>query len=190
MTSGKLIQPYDLYHEGKIWKESGDFVYYLLRVFVVLLMVFFVLGRHAVVDGQSMEPTFLNADRVIVSRFLYEPQRGDVIAFYETTSLDKPLVKRVIAVAGDTVDISADGHVILNGIIQQEDYIADLIWTSRRGNQPYPVTVPEGCVLAMGDNRNNSHDSRWTDIGFVDTDTIIGKVLVRFYPLDRLGVSF
>lgn len=174
--------------EGGFLAEAGEMLYYLMKVFAVFVLVFLALVRHAMVDGKSMQPTFSHEDRVLVSDFCFVPSHGDVIAFYEENYWKKPLIKRVIGVAGDTVDLTADGRVVLNGQVLDEDYIAERIDAAHRGDQHYPVTVPEGCIMVMGDNRNGSHDSRWTAVDFVDTDNVIGKVLVRFYPTDRMEV--
>lgn len=161
-------------------------MFYLLKVFAIFVFFFFLVLRHAAVDGESMMPTFHDLDRVVVSNFLYQPERGDVIAFFEEDTLKKPLIKRVIGVAGDEISISDEGKVIRNGEVLEEAYAAADIDLWHRGDAAFPVTVPSGCVFVLGDNRNNSHDSRWNDISFVDIDSVIGKVLVRFYPFDRL----
>ena len=156
------------------------FVFTLLGV-MILTSFFF---RHSVVEGQSMEDTLLSGEHLIISDLFYTPKRGDVIVCQDyTTSISKPIVKRVIAVAGDTVEITPSGNVYVNGALIEEDYIK-----IDKPNYSYDdliITVPEGELFVMGDHRNESTDSR--KIGTVSEDSVLGKVLLRFYPFNKFG---
>lgn len=156
-------------------------VIWMLAVVTIIFVFFF---RLVAVDGSSMYPTFVNADWLVLeSNFLYKDvSRGDVVVLnVDVPTLDGPIVKRVIATGGQTVDIDfAAGAVYVDGKLQIEAYISEPTLLS--GGLEFPVTVPEGCVFVMGDNRNNSHDSRFTDIGCVSTDRILGKVLFILFP--------
>ena len=140
-----------------------------------------------------MKNTLLDGEALIVSDLFYEPSREDIIVFHQTGNLNEPVVKRVIATAGETVQIEhfyqtmvititdADG----NTTILQEEYMKyDGIPLY---SQEMTVTVPEGYLFVLGDNRNDSKDSRHQDIGLVDERRVLGKVLFRVSPFSRFG---
>ena len=139
------------------------------------------------IPSGSMLPTLQINDRLIVDKLGYHfkaPQRGDVVVFSPTDTLEKQnfhdaFIKRVIGLPGDKVEVK-DGRVFINGKPLSEDYIAD-----RPQYQYGPVTVPQDQYLVLGDNRNNSYDSHYW--GFVPRDHIIGRAIVRFWPMNRLG---
>lgn len=146
--------------------------------------LFVFLIRVVGVDGNSMEPTLKNGERLVVTAFYGKAGRGDVVIVDRTDA--SPLVKRVIAVGGDRIGIDPNTfQVVLNGRPLEEDYTQgktlprDFGTGSRR--------IPEGYVVVMGDNRENSHDSRSADIGLISEDRIFGRVLFRFYPLYKAG---
>ena len=159
----------------------------LISAALVLVLVFSLFVRIIQVDGSSMVPTLVNGDKLIVWGAGYTPQRGDVVIVDSYTSYGKPLVKRVIAKGGDTVSIDyATGTVAVNGEVLQEDYIAEPTYLGY--DVTFPYTVPEGTVFVMGDNRNQSLDSRSTYVGCIDERDILGKVLVCFMPFTDFGV--
>lgn len=151
---------------------------------VVLLNIYVV--RFATVSGASMEPTLNDGDVVICSPLGYKPSRGDIVV----TELDigsGDLVKRVIALPGDTVDINFDtGTVRVNNEVIDEPYINGR--TQAAGDITFPVTVPEGRVFLLGDNRNNSVDSRRSEVGMVPESTLLGRVYLRIFPFDGIGI--
>lgn len=152
----------------------------IISALVVITILFTFAFRVVNVDGSSMKPTLQNNDKVIVSTVGYEAQRGDVVVISSTDGLKKPIVKRIVAVGGDTVDINfTTGVVTVNGT--EEEYTDEL--TLQQFDIAFPITVPEGTVFVLGDNRGNSLDSRSTIIGCVDERLIVGKVLFRFFPL-------
>ncbi len=152
----------------------------VIAALVVITIAFTFFFRVFNVDGPSMKPTLQHNDKVIVSTVGYEPQRGDIVVIAETDKLDEPIVKRIVAVGGDTVDINfTSGVVTVNGT--EEDYTDEL--TAQQFDIAFPITVPEGTVFVLGDNRAKSLDSRSTRIGCVDERYIVGKVLFRFFPL-------
>lgn len=159
---------------------------YMLAVVMVLLMLFF---RIIVVDGPSMERTLLNGDyMLLISNLFYqEPQPGDVVVVSKQAyDNGKPIVKRVIATEGQEVDIDFDeGIVYVDGAPLEEPYTKTLT-TLKEGNT-FPQTVEPGCVFIMGDNRNNSKDSRSPQIGQVDEREIVGKVIFLIFPGTGMG---
>lgn len=160
---------------------------YILAVVTIVFVFFFRLNG---VDGSSMFPTFVNHDYLVLeSNFLYRKvDRGDIVVLEppEEAGFAGPLVKRVIATGGDTVDIDFDlGIVYINGEAIEEDYIFEPTYRSYQEigmGLEYPVTVPEGSVFVMGDNRNHSNDSRYAPLGCVEQSRILGRVLLVLLP--------
>ena len=167
------------------WKKN--LVLYLHDVMIYLIVicvVFLLLFRVVVVSGTSMNLTLLDGDYLLlVSNLFYRnPQCGDVVvASKDAFDHGKPIVKRVIATEGQTVDIDfLTGAVYVDGVQLEEAYI----WTDTKthGGVQFPLTVDEGCVFVMGDNRSNSKDSRYMEIGLIDEREILGKAIFLFLP--------
>ncbi len=159
--------------------------------FVTVFFVFFV--RLVGVSGPSMTPTLLDGDNVVLlSNFFYrDVEVGDVVVM-RIPSYDpkQPIVKRVIATEGQEVDINFEtAQVYVDGVLLQEDYINDMLlpMINYADGLQYPVTVPEGCLFIMGDNRNQSADSRYAPIGLADEQYVMGKVLAVVWPWQRIG---
>ena len=147
---------------------------------VMLITTFFV--RHSVVDGESMQGTLTDQDIVIISDFLYTPKRGDIVVLEDKAVHPVPLIKRVIAVEGDVVEIKADRTVTVNGEVLVEDYVyMDYGWRVKPG----VWKIGEGEIFVLGDHRNESHDSE--DFGCVKADSVLGRVLFRLYPFADFG---
>ena len=145
----------------------------LIRTFIVELYI---------VDGPSMRPTLQHEERLVVNKFIYRvrnPKHGEVVIFRYPRDPSRDFIKRVIGVAGDTVEIK-EGHVYVNDEIIREDYILEKTRTE------YPkTTIPEGTIFVLGDNRGNSDDSRFPDVGFVPLDNVKGKAMLVFWPVDE-----
>lgn len=154
----------------------------VLYCFIALLLLTFVF-KLVVVDGSSMNPTLVNGQRLITTNLFYTPEYGDIVIFQNPDAINKKvLIKRVIATEGQTVAIDFDkGEVKVDGKVLDEPYIKELT-KQRLSFTEDEVTVPEGCVFVMGDNRNRSTDSRSDTVGMVPVDTIIGKVILRLSP--------
>lgn len=176
-------------------KNPAEDIYAVLHDFVYILaaitLVFVFLIRLVGVSGPSMTPTLLDGEYVaLLSNFVCgDYDRGDVVvATVPDFDESRPIVKRVIATEGQTVDIDfSSGEVRVDGALLEEPYINEPTLTDFDDGLDYPVTVPEGCVFLMGDNRNHSADSRYAPIGCVDTDYILGKVILRILPPSRIG---
>ena len=174
--------------KAKVKKELIEWGKSLLFAAVIVGLLFgFVIMPYTIV-GSSMEPTLLPDDRVIVYQLFYSPKQGDIVILSEDTGLNETLVKRVIALEGQTVDIDADGYVWVDGERYADAEGVAAIQENWRGDMDYPVTVPEGCIFVMGDNRNASTDSRDERVGFVNADEVKGKVVLRIRPLSRFGL--
>ncbi|MDL2324437.1 signal peptidase I [Ruminococcaceae bacterium OttesenSCG-928-A16] len=163
--------------------EWFDAIVFALTIVLIILLF---LVRTVRVDGTSMVPTLENGDQLIARSILYEPQRGDVVVIDGYIEFGAPLVKRVIGTEGDVVDIDFEqGQVFVNGQLLTEPYISAP--TTRSFDVTFPVTVPEGHLFLMGDNRPNSKDSRDSDIGMIDKRDVLGKVVFRLVPFNKFG---
>lgn len=165
-------------------REVYDWIQCLITALIICVMIFVFFIRVIDVVGTSMLPTLQHGNKMLVSGFLYKPKYGDVVVFKaDSYDPDKALVKRVIAVGGDDINIDFDkGIVYVNGEPIEEPYINEL--TKTKLDFIGPKEVPEGCVFVMGDNRNASTDSRDSRIGMVDSRLILGKVYFVLFPLD------
>ena len=129
-----------------------------------------------------MEPTLMINDKVIVNKFSYKffgIKRGEIIVFHSPVENNKDLVKRVIAIGGDTIEIR-DGQVYVNGVLKKETYIKEPNHSTYR-----KAVVPKNHIFVLGDNRNNSEDSRYSDVGFVPLKLVKGKASVIFWPFEK-----
>ena len=154
-------------------------------VFCVLLFVFAV--RMVNVVGHSMVPTLEQNDKVVISNLFYHPKQGDIVVLRKQTLMEEPIVKRIIATEGQTVDIDFDdGVVYVDGKALDEPYVNEPVHD--RENFEGKITVPEGCVFVMGDNRNASTDSRDARLDCVDERYIMGRVYFTLFPVKNIGV--
>ena len=159
-----------------------------------IIVVFSFFARLTVVDGDSMNDTLADGEFLVISDFMYTPEQGDIIVLQNTaaghTELQKPLIKRVIAVGGESVKITRDGvvtvtdkdgnaNVIDNSFIKQEIY---------EGRYYGEWDIPEGFIFVMGDNRNHSTDSRDFRLGVVDERCVVGEAKLRLLPLDKFSI--
>ena len=171
----------------KLWGIVYDVVATLESAVVILMLFFSLVFRPAAVIGDSMLPSFSGGDRVACIHSFSGYERGDVIIISHATRMDESIIKRVIAVGGDTVDIDFyKGTVSVNGQELDEPYVNTP--TNLSYDMTFPVTVPEGKLFVLGDNRNDSLDSRSTDIGFINENKVLGKVVFRFYPFDKIEI--
>lgn len=155
----------------------------LVFVLAALILVFTFVVRIIVVSGSSMENTLQNGDSMLVWCLGYEPKQGDIVVLTQRSYQEDSLVKRVIATEGQRVDIDYDtGTVYVDGTPLEEDYIKEAMKVPNYGEGVNHVTVPEGCIFVMGDNRNDSADSRYPSIGIIDTRSVIGRAVMVLFP--------
>ena len=155
---------------------------------IAIMVVFTFFWRFVGVIGPSMLPTLHEDDWLAVSSVPKEPKAGDIVIITQPNAFDEPIVKRVVATEGQTVDIR-DGHVYLDGEKLVETYIAPDVMTQREDLDNYPLTVPEGHVFVLGDNRPHSSDSRSSAIGLIDSNYILGTVSFRLMPFGHWKVG-
>ena len=173
--SKKHVVKVDLY----FWLQA------LVAALITLILLFTFVGRIIGVDGDSMYPTLHNGDLLLLQSVGYEPKQGDVVVLTKDFAnyVGQPIVKRVIATGGQTVDIDyTTGTVYVDGTPLEEDYIKEAMKVPNYGEGVNHVTVPEGCIFVMGDNRNDSADSRYPSIGIIDTRSVIGRAVMVLFP--------
>ena len=153
-----------------------SFIKAVTAVFIFLALFFRVIS----VSGESMLPTLNDGDVLLLSAITSSVDRGDIVVITKPWSDDEPIIKRVIGIEGDEIDIDfAKGKVYLNGEELEEDYINTP--TNRMFDVQFPITVGENEVFVMGDNRNFSLDSRYGEIGLIDENYILGKQIYKIY---------
>jgi len=166
-----------------VGEEAKDWIVSIAAAIAVALLIRTFIVELYVVDGPSMRPTLQHEERLVVNKFIYyvrDPKKGEVVIFRYPRDPSRDFIKRVIATAGDTIEIK-EGRVYVNDQLLREDYILEKTRTE------YPkVTIPEGTIFVMGDNRNNSEDSRFPDVGFVPLNLVKGEAVLVFWPVDEL----
>lgn len=164
-----------------------DIVYLLALILLIGILLF----RNVIVSGSSMNATLVNGDVLVLlsNTFYHQPEYGDIVVISKQSFDDgKPIVKRVIATEGQTVDINFDeGIVYIDGIPLDEDYTFST--TATTGGTEFPLEVEAGHIFVMGDNRMNSRDSRYPEIGQIDVREVIGKAVFLVFPGDPDGAK-
>ena len=170
-----------------VYDKQQELLLYLKDIvffFVITILVFLMCFRIVVVEGDSMYDTLIDGDYLILTSNLLssEPKAGDIVVVSkESFDNGNPIVKRVIAVEGQTVDIDFEkGIVYVDGVAIDEPYIHTA--TTNNGGTSFPLTVREGCIFVMGDNRGRSRDSRYPELGQIDTREVLGKAFLIAFP--------
>lgn len=178
-------------------EELFEWLDVLASAIIAVVIVFSLLCRIATIEGPSMQNTLFTGDKVIISNLGYTPKQGDIVVISrnannsveEAFTSQEPIIKRVIAVGGQTVDIDFEqGVVSVDGAQLDEPYTKTP--TNRSWDVQFPLYVPEGYIFVLGDNRNNSKDSRDSTIGdggLVDTRYVLGHAVFRIFPFDSIG---
>ena len=182
----KEKQPVNVMDEVFEWAESFVFAMFM----VILIFTFFF--RIVLVQGPSMRETLQDQDRLIITHINYTPQKGDIVVI-NSEKLGKTIIKRVIGTGGDKVVVDYNNNTVtVNGKVISNDNIREAMYNTNLFDEKYEVEenvfeydVPEGKLFVMGDNRNNSTDSR--RIGFIDPSDVLGKAVLWLYPFDSFG---
>lgn len=177
-----------------------DYVEIVSVAIVAVLIIFSFIAQLSTVNGTSMAPTLAPGDRLVISNLFYKPKTGDIVVFQQGDGyFSEPLIKRVIATEGQTVKIDFDKWLVyVDGKPLNETYVLyepgrsmdveDYYYTYRNYlDETMTMTVPKGYVFVLGDNRNGSSDSRFSGVGFVNENEIMGRVLVRVLPFQAFG---
>lgn len=181
----------------KVMKELINTGLYLLFVLSLTYLVITYVGQRTEVDGASMEPTLYHGDNLIVDKISYrfnEPERFDIIVFPFQYQDNTYYIKRIIGLPGETIQIDEAGNIFIdsgdgNGFqLLVESYGKEVIKADNRGVAAQPVTLGEDEYFVLGDNRNNSSDSRTEVVGNIHREDIIGRAWVRIWPFDNMCV--
>ncbi len=167
---------------------KAEIIEYVQAFAVAIVLAAFIItfiAQSFVVEGSSMEPSLHNRERLLVNKLVYrfrKPAYGDIVVFRYPANPKRRFIKRVIGVPGDEVEVR-DGYVIVNGMPLDENYTLDLTY-----GYFGPKVVPNGHYFVLGDNRNNSDDSRYPDVGFVPMANVVGKASLIWWPVGRMGL--
>lgn len=170
-----------------IIREVISWIIYLVFVFAAVYLIIHYVGERTEVKGDSMYPALQNGDNLIVDKISYrftDPKRFDIVVFPFRYQEDTFYIKRIIGLPGETVQID-DGKIYVNGKVLSESYGYETI--SNPGLASSPITLGEQEYFVLGDNRNNSADSREPSIGTISRSDIIGKAWLRVWPFDKIG---
>lgn len=175
----------------KVMREILSTGLYLLIVLCLTYLVIAFVGQRTEVNGGSMEPTLSDEDNLIVDKITYrfsDPERFDIIVFPFKYKEKTYYIKRIIGLPGETVQIDQQGNIYIDGEILNENYGKEVIQPDHIGLTSQPITLGDDEYFVLGDNRNNSTDSRVSQVGNIKRDDIIGRAWVRIWPFDKFGV--
>lgn len=178
----------DTKKEFRITQYIFDILEVLVECLVIVVILSCFVFRTFKVDGESMMNTLHHEDKVVLTNFQYKPKNGDIVVIPNTHKIPVPIIKRVIAVGGQTLKIDfKNNKVYVDGNLLDESYISS---KTIRGNASIPKKIPEGYVFVMGDNRSHSTDSRFREVGLIKEDHILGKMQFTWWPFDRIGSPY
>ncbi len=167
--------------------ECFDWVSTIISAISILVIIFTIFIKLIVVNGVSMNPTLHDKDWMILRSFLCSPQKGDIVVI-QKESLNEPIIKRIIATENDLIDIK-EGKVYINNELKDEHEYIENSFTQSYSTYKFPMIVPKGCYFVMGDNRENSLDSRSKEIGTVSKNEILGEAKIIIFPFDRIKIT-
>lgn len=169
-------------------KEVLSWIFYILFVIALTYLIITFVGQRTMVDGRSMNATLNDGDNLIVEKLSYrfgDPERFDIIVFPPQESPKEHYIKRIIGLQGETVQIDAEGKIYINGEVLEENYGLETIRNAGRAAEP--ITLGDDEYFVLGDNRNNSKDSRSDAVGNVKRSSITGRAWLRIWPLSDIG---
>ena len=172
-----------------VYREIFSMMFYLIFVVAATLLIIRFVGQRTEVSGHSMEDTLDDGDNLIVDKIsyrLHDPERFDIIIFPYQYEENTYYIKRIIGLPGETVYINDAGEIYINGTLLKENYGLETI--QNPGLASEPITLGDDEYFVMGDNRNNSTDSRFASVGAIKRQDIIGKAWVRIYPFNKIMV--
>ncbi len=172
-----------------ILKEILSTSVYLLVVLCVAYLIVTYIGQRTQVSGSSMESTLSDADHLIVDKITYrfqDPERFDIIVFPFQYDKETYYIKRIIGMPGETVRIDVEGNIYIDGELLEEEYGREIIQNPGRATEA--ILLGEDEYFVLGDNRNNSSDSRDPSVGNIHRNDIIGRAFIRIWPLSKFGV--
>ncbi|MDE5892780.1 MAG: signal peptidase I [Acetatifactor sp.] len=175
----------------KVLREIFSTGLYLLIVLCLTYLVIAFVGQRTEVNGDSMKPTLNDQDNLIVDKITYrfrDPERYDIIVFPFKYKEKTYYIKRIIGLPGETVQIDEEGRIYINGEVLYETYGREVIQAEKIGLARDPITLGEDEYFVLGDNRNNSTDSRVAEVGNIKRDDIIGRAWLRIWPFDNFGI--
>jgi len=176
---------------NKVMKEMISTLLYLLLVLCLTYFVITFVGQRTEVEGASMETTLSDGDNLIVDKITYrfkDPQRFDIIVFPFQYQENTFYIKRIIGLPGETVQIDGKGNIYIDGQVLEESYGREIIKPETIGIASEPIRLGDDEYFVMGDNRNNSSDSRTEIVGNIHRDDIIGRAWIRIWPLSEIGI--
>ena len=171
--------------------EILSLLLYIVIVFGICFLIITFVGQRSRVSGSSMEPTLSDGDNLIVDKIsyrLHDPERFDIIIFPYQYEENTYYIKRIIGLPGETVQIMDDGSIYINGEKLEENYGMEVIKPETIGRAAEPIELGDDEYFVMGDNRNNSSDSRTDMVGNIKRENIIGKAWLRIWPVSDFGV--
>lgn len=174
---------------NKVLKEILSTSLYLLMVLVLTYFVIHFVGQRTRVDGESMQPILNNNDNLIVDKISYrfrDPERFDIIVFPYKYQEKTYYIKRIIGLPGETVQIDMEGNILINGEVLDEGYGKEVMIDPGRAIEP--ITLADDEYFVLGDNRNNSTDSRRDSVANIKRKDIIGRAWIRIWPFSDFGV--
>lgn len=173
----------------RIFSVCFDWIESIVQAVIIVVFLMSFVFKTVNISGESMLNTLHNNDKVIISLWNYIPKNGDVVVIKRGKKLDSPLIKRIIAIEGQKLNIDFEkGTVTVNNKQIKETYIRERMWL--KGDADIPEVIPKGYCFVMGDNRNNSIDSRFQDVDLVPYENIVGKATYIIFPFSRISIIY